>query len=104
MMIRSTMLLATLGVLALGDARADAEQPAPMPVPAIHLSWNAPWKEPGASTNRRPNCSDYTTDTDTLYLTFQTPRRVVPLLGVSAVLLFEPVAGDTLGPYWDLER
>src|SRR5438552_10800329 len=102
MMARSPILFAMLGALTLGVGRADAEPP-PIPVPRIHLSWNAPWNEQGAAKNLTPSCSD-TTRIDTLYVTFETPPRVMPLSGIAGVLLFEPVAGDTLGPYWDFER
>jgi hypothetical protein len=75
----------------------------PIVPPDANLSWNAPWGEPRAVSAITVDCAD-TSDADTLYMTLRSDRSVVPLLGVTATLLFEPQGGDSLGSFWDLER
>jgi hypothetical protein len=99
-----TMLcLVVCGALAFGTGRA-AEAPSKhAAAPRVQLSWNAPWGEPRATDALATDCRD-TTRSDTLYLTFVAPRNILPLTGLSAVLLFEPEGGDTLGRFWEFER
>ncbi len=67
------------------------------------MSWRAPWGDPRATQAIAAVCSD-TTGADTLYLTIRSPRNVLPLMGMTGTLLFEPQRGDTLGQFWNLDR
>lgn len=93
-----------LGITLASSAAASAPPPVRrIQQPELFLSWNAPWGEPRASRAIVADCSD-TTGEDTLYLTLRSPRNVLPLLGMTGTLLFEPQRGDTLGPFWNLDR
>jgi hypothetical protein len=72
-------------------------------LPVVHMAWREPWGEPGAASAITRACGD-TTLVDTLYLTLQAPKQHLPITGLSGTLLFEPMGGDTLDPYWHLER
>ena len=71
----------------------------PADIPLLYLTWHAPHGDPRARTALSVDCRD-TTGVDTLYLTFETRRRGFRFTGMSGTLVFEPQAGDTLGPYW----
>jgi len=95
-----SLLLIVLGVLA---ARPAAAAPRPVEMPRSHLTWREPWGDPGAATTITRACSD-TSTADTLYLTIEAPPHHLPFVGISGALLFEPMQGDTLDPYWHLEH
>jgi hypothetical protein len=71
-------------------ARADDAQ--------IYLSWHAPWGEPGATDTLTANCD--TTQTDTLWLSFDPGRTAPTFLSMGGDLLFHPAVGDTLSDWW----
>ena len=50
-----------------------------------------------------PVCAD-TSRVDTLYVTFQVPQYTPALESLGVVVYFEPLGGDSLGPFWHFKR
>ncbi len=102
---RFALLLISLGGPWCASPGSAGEVPRlkPIDAPRVHLTWNAPWGDSLASSSLTVDCAD-TSRVDLLFLTFESPRNILPLTGVSGTLLFEPEAGDTLGPFWFFER
>ena len=102
--VRKHVLCAALAsFLAVPSWGTAIAAPKPIAPPEGYLSWNAPAGEPLASRNLVPGGLD-STAADQLYLSIRVPRNIVPLVGLSGTLLFEPEDGDTLGAFWDFER
>ncbi|HTR97841.1 MAG TPA: hypothetical protein VMH61_08065 [Candidatus Acidoferrales bacterium] len=78
-----------------GGAHADSAR--------LYLSWNRPWGMRGASATHMPNCGRPDA-ADTLYLCFLPGRTCVGFCSFSAQLYFRAAPGDTLGPYWQMEK
>ena len=98
---RTIALLAGCGLLVTVPV---ASEPRPDDPPPVHIAWHAPWGSPQATQNLVAECGD-TTLVDTLFLTFECPKKYIQRVrGISGALLFEPQAGDTLGAFWFNER
>ena len=71
--------------------------------PQLFLTWKAPPGLPRATDRLTGSCAD-TTRIDTLFLCVRTGRNRPGLAALSAILLFSPDEGDTLGPFWHFKR
>jgi hypothetical protein len=71
--------------------------------PQLFLTWKAPPGLPRATDRLTGSCAD-TTRIDTLFLSVRTGRNRPGLAALSAILLFSPEEGDTLGPFWHFKR
>jgi len=69
----------------------------------LYLTWDAPWGLPRASSVKRPRSHD-PRSADTLWLSMLPGRTGPGFLGFTAEVYFHAAAGDTLGPWWHLER
>jgi hypothetical protein len=82
-----------------GDAKASEVEGQP----ELFLTWKAPPGMPGATDHLSGSCAD-TARIDTLFLSFRTGRNRPGLAAISAILLFSPADGDSLGPFWHFKR
>jgi len=109
-------LLALLLSLASSASPAATAKPASSPTksgdgktsdadrqPELFLTWKAPHGMPGATDHIGGSCAD-TARIDTLFLSFRTGRNRPGLEAISAILLFSPGEGDSLGPFWHFKR
>lgn len=71
--------------------------------PQLFLTWKAPAGLPRATHRLTGSCAD-TARIDTLFLCVRTGRNRPGLAAMSAILLFSPEEGDTLGPFWHFKR
>ena len=102
LMNRASLCMVTAASLGIAAAPTPDTRP-PIPQPILHVTWNAPYGDPRARSSIAPVCTD-TTREDTLYVGFETGSRIVRVKNISAVVLFEPQAGDSLGSFWFFER
>lgn len=66
----------------------------------IYLSWGAGYGLPGAASSFTRACGD-TSHVDTLYLSFSPGRACSTFVGMTGILWFRALDGDTLGPSWE---